>query len=128
MFKLKITLAFLLMTSAILQPANIVNATPKPCFQGASGGYVRPRLKVGSTGRSISSVRLNIRSQPGSNKILGKLYNKNTFKVIDGPECLNSHVWWKIQKGNIKGWVGEANPANFNYWLEPIRKKSKGNS
>jgi hypothetical protein len=118
--KLKTTSFSLLLISAIAQPIQSVDAAPKPCFQGASAGYVRPRLKVGVTGRSVATVNHNIRSQPGTNtRVTGSLAPRSTFKVVDGPLCTNGYVWWKVNKNGTQGWVAEADPATFKYWLAP---------
>ena len=95
-------------------------ASAKQCFTGASAGYVRPRLGVGARGRSLTTVK--IRNQPGTNsQVLGTLRSGNTFKVIAGPQCTEGYVWWQVNNGSIIGWVAEADPATFRYWLEPIR-------
>lgn len=103
------------------QEQSALAATPKsPCFQGASAGFVRPRLAVGLTGHSVVADNLPIRAQPGfKNQILGSLSPSDTFQVVDGPECKDSYVWWQIKNGQVQGWVGEADPATFKYLLAP---------
>ncbi len=107
-------------TRASVQQEQITLASHSPCFQGASAGFVRPRLAVGMTGRSVSPNKLSIRNQPNvDSPIAGSLSPSDIFKVIEGPECKDSYVWWKVDNGQLQGWVTEADPATFKYWLEP---------
>jgi uncharacterized protein YgiM (DUF1202 family) len=102
------------------EPIPINLASHSPCFQGASAGFVRPRLTVGMTGRSISDNKLSIRKHPGDHsQVAGSLSTGDTFKVLAGPECKDSQVWWKVDNGQLQGWVAEADPATSKYWLEP---------
>jgi hypothetical protein len=45
-----------------------------------------------------------------------------TFMVEDGPVCLDSVNWWRIEgyaeSGAWSGWVGEG--QNSSYWIEPF--------
>ena len=113
--------ALWLLISAIgLQVQTAVAIPSGACFQGASGGYVRPRLKVGIQGHSVTTSNLKIHQSPGlSSRITGSLSPRSTFTVVAGPECVESHVWWKVDNGQIIGWVAEADPATFKYWLAP---------
>ena len=113
--------AFLLILSVIQYP-QIVKAEYqyKPCFQGASAGYVRPRLTIGIKGYSLIKKNINIRYEPGiDSKIIGQLSPRKIFKVLDGPQCRDGFVWWKIHTGKTTGWVAEADPSTFVYWLKP---------
>jgi hypothetical protein len=40
--------------------------------------------------------------------------------IIDGPECANGWVWWKIKAEgqDLEGWTTEGD--HFEYWLLPI--------
>ncbi len=92
----------------------------KPCFQGASAGYVRPRLKIGIKGYSLINKNINIRYEPGiDSRIIAQLSPGKIFKVLDGPQCRDGFVWWKINYGKTTGWVAEADPSTFIYWLKP---------
>ena len=110
-------------TNAIAQQQQSALAASPACFQGASAGFVRPHLAVGMTGHSISKNNLSIRNQPGTDsQVTGSLSPGDTFKVVEGPKCLDSFVWWKVDNGKLQGWVAEADPATFKYWLEPNNK------
>ncbi|HEY9890348.1 MAG TPA: SH3 domain-containing protein [Candidatus Sericytochromatia bacterium] len=88
------------------------------CHRGASAGYTIERLKVGMTGHSLVNIRL--RQQPGvASPSLTTLSPGNNFEVVEGPKCVNSYVWWKVNTGKVQGWVAEADPATFKYWLAP---------
>lgn len=105
------------------QQQTALGEAKSPCFQGASAGFVRPRLAVGMAGRSVATNNLKIYEQPGFNsQNTGALAPGDTFEVVDGPECKDSYVWWKIKKDQVQGWVGEAEPATFKYLLAPDNK------
>jgi SH3-like domain-containing protein len=115
-------LGVLLLSFSLSQYPQIVKAEYeyRPCFQGASAGYVRPRLTIGVKGYSLIKKNINIRYEPGiDSKIIGQLSPRKIFKVLDGPQCRDGFVWWKIDHGKIKGWVAEADPSTFVYWLKP---------
>jgi hypothetical protein len=45
-----------------------------------------------------------------------------TFSILDGPICVDSIAWWKVeydgQNGHLVGWTAEGEGAD--YYLEPI--------
>ena len=120
MFK-RLHLPALVLLLISCQPGQSVTAAPRfPCFHGASAGYVPPRLKTGQTGHSVATNNLSIHDQPGVNtQITGSLSPSDRFKVLEGPECKDSHVWWRVDNGGLQGWVAESDPATFKYWLKP---------
>ncbi len=98
----------------------IANGDNVVCGRGASAGYTIPRLQVGQNGRSLTT--LNVRQQSRtSSAIVGILAPNSRFKVVQGPQCTDSHVWWKVNTGQLQGWVAEGDPATFKYWLEPLK-------
>lgn len=100
----------------------IANSTSKSnnCFQGASAGYLPPRLQVKKTGYSIHVGNLNIRKQPSlQSQIVGALAPGGKFTVVQGPSCSDSYVWWYVNTGKVQGWVAEGEPSSFVYWLAP---------
>jgi hypothetical protein len=51
----------------------------------------------------------NITNKPGlTNKLIGKLQIDGWATIIDGPQCADNMVWWKIEtRSGITGWAGE---------------------
>lgn len=93
---------------------------PSNCAQGASAGYLPPRLQVGMRGHSVHVGNLNMRQQPGlQSRIVGTLAPGGQFTVQQGPSCQNSYVWWKVNTGRTQGWVAEGEPSSMVYWLTP---------
>lgn len=61
---------------------------------------------------------LNIRAAPGtSNRILGKISNKEIFLVLDGPACADNYAWYLIRYKTLEGWVAEGDKDN--YYIAP---------
>ena len=61
-----------------------------------------------------------VRSRPGTNRSeVGKIKPGEEVKIIDGPECANGWVWWKIKslETNLVGWTSEGDKDA--YWLVP---------
>jgi hypothetical protein len=58
-----------------------------------------------------------IRNKPGlTSKLIGKLQTDESARIIDGPECADNIVWWKIKTDSgIIGWTGEGQGSEV--WL-----------
>jgi hypothetical protein len=50
-----------------------------------------------------------IRNKPGlTSKLIGKMQIDESADVVDGPQCADNMVWWKIKTiSGITGWAGE---------------------
>ncbi|PWU23023.1 hypothetical protein C5B42_04425, partial [Candidatus Cerribacteria bacterium 'Amazon FNV 2010 28 9'] len=105
-------------TTSVPQPTIPPNV-PKP----SGGTTVCPdaptSIMVGIThGRStLGGAPLKLHSSPGGSQI-GTIQNGQEFDIIDGPQCANQTVWWKIKtsNGNI-GWVAEGDTTS--QYIEP---------
>jgi len=53
-------------------------------------------------------------------ELLGVIAPGETMWIIDGPECANDWVWWKVsaEGQDLEGWTPEGD--HFEYWVEPI--------
>ena len=53
-------------------------------------------------------------------ELLGVIAPGETMWIIDGPECANDWVWWKVsaEDQDLEGWTPEGD--HFEYWVEPI--------
>lgn len=105
----------------LITQLKIADVNPAVCSGETSAGYTIPRLRVGLTGYSV--VKVNVRQQPDvESQTVGFLDSYiNKFKVLEGPKCVGNYVWWKVQVNEqLQGWVAEADPFKFSYWLEPI--------
>jgi hypothetical protein len=67
----------------------------------------------------LNPIPNNIRDKPGlKNKLLGSLQIDETATIIDGPQCADNMVWWKIKTySGITGWTGEGQGSEV--WLVP---------
>jgi hypothetical protein len=61
-----------------------------------------------------------VRVSPGrSSEVLTTLPEGTAFTVLEGPECTDDWLWWRIQTvDGVVGWVSEGDP-NDGYYLEP---------
>jgi hypothetical protein len=79
-------------------------------------------LERGMTGIGINPLNPapnNIKNKPGlNNKSIGKMQTDEEAEIIDGPQCADNMVWWKIKTDSgITGWTGEGQGSEV--WLVP---------
>lgn len=62
-----------------------------------------------------------LRVGPGIDyEIIGKVDPGGEIIIVDGPECANNWIWWKVEsvENDLIGWTSEGDQEN--YWLEPL--------
>ncbi len=81
-------------------------------------------FRVGRAGYVCNNFKVLMRSKPSLRaRVIGSIASYTQFKVVEGPECGESRVWWKIQlwyrKGynGMLGWVPEASPEGEEVYL-----------
>jgi hypothetical protein len=63
---------------------------------------------------------LRVREAPGKTTIVLKTIPEGTeMFIMEGPECADQGVWWRMQtnNGSVTGWVMEG--ENGVYYIEP---------
>jgi hypothetical protein len=62
-----------------------------------------------------------VRELPGRQaRILGQIQPGTVVTILEGPNCANNWVWWRVQSNEgLAGWTAEGD-ANT-YWLLPCR-------
>lgn len=68
----------------------------------------------------------NVRSDAGkSHQVIGDIEAGGAMKILEGPQCVDGWVWWKVRSldTELQGWTAEGN--NKNYWLIPCESRSK---
>lgn len=89
---------------------------------------VRPtRLKDGDFAFISFYPPLDQRVRRGygtTNSILDTIPPGTAVKIIDGPECANNWVWWKIRvlNSDLEGWTSEGDQDA--YWLIPCESRN----
>lgn len=84
----------------------------------ACGDSLPPRLKVGNYAQVTAGTSNNIRIIPSrKGQLLGQVPGGETFKVTNGPKCVEGFNWWQINYKGIIGWTVEA--TGDEYWLQP---------
>lgn len=85
------------------------------------------RLKIGDFAFVSFYPPLNqrVRSGPGtSNSILDVIPVGSAVKILDGPECADNWVWWKVRvlSSKLEGWTSEGDADA--YWLIPCASRA----
>ncbi|HEX3053422.1 MAG TPA: SH3 domain-containing protein [Aggregatilineaceae bacterium] len=127
---------FLCSGPASIPAAPTVAATNTPAADGTDGvednttvatpvgrqvctDAMNSRLNTGMSGQvRTTGLAVNVRSAAGTgNSTIGRLTPGQAFRVVGGPECANSIVWWEITSDTFNGWIGEGQYGV--YWVEP---------
>lgn len=78
------------------------------------------RLEIGQSGQVAftDGQPLNVRAEASrSGGVVGQLAEGTVFDVLEGPVCAEDIQWWRVQSGDVTGWVAEA--AGGEYLVEP---------
>jgi hypothetical protein len=80
------------------------------------------RLKSGDRAyaSTLSSTPNRLRSAPDTSAdIIGLIQPRQVLELLDGPQCAEGYVWWKVRLLglDLTGWTAEG--SNSSYWLEP---------
>lgn len=78
------------------------------------------RIILGVRGRVTDDDEspLNVRAAPGlGSEILLRIAPGGVFFVTDGPACADGYVWYRIEYGEVQGWVAEGDASV--YYIEP---------
>ncbi|MEP7286729.1 MAG: hypothetical protein ABI947_13295 [Chloroflexota bacterium] len=89
-------------------------------------GSPQPRLTVAQTGRTLANVPTNedytaVHIAPKNQATIGHIPAGQTFSVTSGPVCAPNFTWWKVQAGDLVGWMieGKKDKGQDIFWLEP---------
>jgi photosystem II stability/assembly factor-like uncharacterized protein len=98
--------------------------TETPTLYDCSHGWTQ--LKAGMYAYVVGTVNdapNRVRKQPDMNsEQVGQVFPGMVLKVLEGPECSNGLVYWKVENNTIEsgsGWTAEGDLEN--YWLEPYK-------
>lgn len=78
------------------------------------------RLTIGQGGfvQEKPDVSNNLWSKPVRNSdLVGRIAAGGSFTVLDGPECKDDGVWWKVRSTSSgrEGWTRESGSHNTSY-------------
>jgi len=81
------------------------------------------RLHIGDTAKVSEDPPLanRLRDQPGTEfEVLGYIQPGEKITILEGPQCVNDWVWWKVESLSTKrrGWTAEGDKST--YWLVPV--------
>lgn len=91
----------------------------------ACSGALPSNLRVGDHARITiyPPISSRVRSEPGLNgSRIGSVDPGEEIVILDGPECQDNYVWWKIKatKTGLTGWAAEGDSQD--YYIVPIPK------
>jgi len=104
-------------------PIPTITPTPTPPPYKACPDAFPSRLHIGdhATVSEDPPVANNLRNNPGTEgtEIIGKINPGEEVEILDGPQCQNNWVWWKVKvlKTGQVGWTSEGD--GITYWLVP---------
>jgi hypothetical protein len=104
-------------------PASASSGTPGVTPTAFScPGAPATRLKSGDRAYASDQTAIpsRVRSAPGtSSEILGLIQPRQVVEILDGPQCAQGYIWWKVHPlgSSLTGWTAEGN--TISYWLEP---------
>jgi eukaryotic-like serine/threonine-protein kinase len=104
-------------------PIPTITPTPTPPPYKACPDSFPSRLHIGdhATVSEDPPVANNLRNNPGTEgtEIIGKIDPGEEVEILDGPQCQNNWVWWKVKvlKTSQVGWTSEGDGTT--YWLVP---------
>ena len=68
----------------------------------------------------------NLRREAGKNHdLIGEIQPGETMKILEGPQCADGWVWWKVRTfgSELTGWTAEGNLEE--YWLVPCPSRKE---
>ena len=97
---------------------------PTPQTWNPCPGTYHSRLQVGDQAYVSNDPPLanRVRKNPGmTGKIIGVIQPLEGIEILDGPECADNWVWWKVRslETGLTGWTAEGDENG--YWLLPIQ-------
>jgi len=76
------------------------------------------RLTIGDEAQVTPGAANRIRSQATTSaEQVGQIPAGEVMTLLDGPQCAESFLWWRIRYDGIEGWTVEANATD--YFIEP---------
>ncbi|MEO8607841.1 MAG: SH3 domain-containing protein [Chloroflexota bacterium] len=77
-----------------------------------------PQLAVDIWARVGSGLTHNVRETASTQAaIVAQVPDGDIFRVIGGPICAESFVWWQVDYAGTQGWMAEGDPKTGQYWL-----------
>ena len=109
-----------LVKSLNVSPVVTLRAPAQAAF--SCPGSLATRLKPASRARVTftDGTPLRVREGPGKTAKVNKTIPEGTeMFIMEGPECGDQGVWWRMQtnNGSVVGWVMEG--ENGVYYIEP---------
>lgn len=91
--------------------------TPPPVVSADQDCVMPARLVVGREGKTTSSTPSRLRDNPGGKQI-GQIDALDTFRIVDGPQCVDGINWWQVEVGGVTGWTAEG--VDGDYLIEMV--------
>jgi hypothetical protein len=115
-------------TAPVAATATPGTATQTATLTAQCPGAPATRLNVGSFAYVNPEPPLpnNLRSKPGeNNELIGYIEPGQAMKILEGPECADGWLWWKVRtlETDLTGWTAEGDGQG--YWLIPCSSQEQ---
>jgi len=88
-----------------------------PVFRVDAQECLPTRLAIGHEAQVTPGTANRIRSQSNTDsEQVGQIPAGEVMTILDGPQCMDGFLWWRINYDGIEGWTVEANAID--YFLE----------
>lgn len=82
-----------------------------------------PRLTIGGQGQVTPGAANRVRNAPTTSaERVGEIPAESIFTVLEGPECADGFLWWRVDFKGLIGWTVEGNAEG--YFVEPVNPDS----
>ncbi len=115
-----------MMRSIFLLVATVVSivlaqAAPSPTPAAQTCAEPPQRIVAEQWARVVYDIPLNLRPEPGTKLArLDVIPPGETVYIIEGGVCAEGYRWWQVEWKEQTGWIVEGDPADGQYWLEPL--------
>jgi hypothetical protein len=103
--------------SQLIAPSGL--PTPTVLAGGAAGPQVGAQVEANVTSGSLQvggtaiintteGDRLNVRDEPATGRVIAQLPDGTRVTLLEAPRTIDGTRWWRIQAGNVAGWVIES--------------------
>ncbi len=127
-------------TEEIFQPVPTGSPTETPHLETATATKALPAT-IPACGKALPSrlhvdgyayvnpdppLPNNLRTEAGQNNdLIGDIQPNQAMKILDGPQCVDGWLWWKVspQDSTLTGWTAEGDEQT--YWLVPCASEKE---
>lgn len=102
-------------------PTRAIPPTPTTAPTATLAPTTAPALGIGGRARiaNLGGAPLRARETPGLSPIVARIPEGSEVTIREGPVEADGYTWWRVEAGEISGWVAERSPEGTPF-LEPV--------